>query len=88
MTFLAAILLGVLNETRGALCQANVILLEEVEVNTDAAFRALRRSIHTLKTSRITELTPVGVDVKVAVSCALVHARLLLQEGPASSNVR
>ena len=51
MALLAAILLGVLNETRRALCQASVILLEEVEVITDAALRALCRSVHTLETS-------------------------------------
>ena len=51
MTFLAAILLGIFNETRGALCQTNVILLVEVEVITDTAFCALVRSVHTLETS-------------------------------------
>ena len=50
MTFPAAILPGVFNETRRALCQAGVILFEEVEVITDAAFRALRGAVHTLET--------------------------------------
>ena len=78
MTFLAAILLWVFNETRRALSQACVILLEEVKIITDTAFRALCRSIHTLETFRITELAAVGADVKVAISCALIYARLLL----------
>ena len=51
MTLLATILLGVFNETRRALWQANIILLEEVEVNTDATLRALIRSLLTLETS-------------------------------------
>ena len=51
MALLAAILLGVLNETRRALCQTSVILLEEVEVITNAALRALCCSVHTLETS-------------------------------------
>ena len=88
MTFLAAIFLRVFDETRRALSQASVILLKEVEIITDTAFRALCRSINTLETFRITELTAVGADVKVAISCALIYASLLLQEGPASSNVR
>lgn len=50
MTFPAAILPGVFNETRRALCQAGVILFEEVEVIADAAFRALRGAVHTLET--------------------------------------
>ena len=50
MTFLAAILLGVFNETRRALCEAGVILFEEVQVITDAAFRALRGAVDTLET--------------------------------------
>ena len=88
MTFLAAIPLRVFNETRRALCQAGVILLKEVEVIADAALRALGGSVLTLETLCVTELTPVAADVEVAVGSALIHARLLLQEGPASSNVR
>ena len=49
MALLAAILLWVFDETRGALCQAGVILLEEVEVVADAAFRALCCSVYTLE---------------------------------------